>query len=184
MDFNVYKSKFSKLTKERQWIFPALTILTISQLFSLFMLFHKKDRIVLIPPISKHPMWIEDYAVSETYLEQMGMFVGGLLLSNSANSVKSKMDITLQYTHPSAYSTIRQYLIGEEEHLKKHQGSYCFHVQATQLDRNNHTILLLGERESYVGGKCVDRSKEAYRLSFEFNHGKYLLSSCVKEKVV
>lgn len=182
MDKNVYISKLLKLSRQKDYLLPAVVILSACQLLSLFLIMHKKERIVIVPPVVSQPFWVDDYAVSPTYLEQMGSLMGSLLLSNSAESLSAHREMILRLVHPSGYTTIRQYLIGEEEHLKKHHGNYHFHVQETKLNVPKHTIVLTGTRESYVSGKCVDQAKESYIFRFKFYNGRYLLVSCEKEE--
>lgn len=182
MRTDYYKSKLISVLKQRDFILPALLILTFSQLLSIVFIFCKKERVILVPPVMSQPVWIDGYRVSQTYLMQMGLFLGQLLLSNSAQSILAQMDTVLRYVHPAAYTTVRQYLIREGEHLKKQQGSYHFHVQSTKIDLKTHSIALTGDRESYVGGRRIDAARETYRLTFQFNNGLYLLTACQKEE--
>ncbi len=182
MDTNIYVSKLMKLLKQQRILLPTLLILSGTQLLSVVFLFCKKERIVLVPPLVSQVMWIDGYAVSQTYLQHMGLFMGQLLLSNSAESIKVQMDTILRFVHPAAYTTIRHYLIGEEEHLKKQQGSYHFNVHDITVHGKNNSVTLTGDRESYIGGQCIDRAKETYTLTFKFHNGRYLLTRCQKEE--
>ena len=182
MDANIYVSKLLKLIKQQRILLPAVLVLAATQFLSIIFLFCKKERVVLVPPLISQVMWVDRYQVSQTYLQQMGLFMGQLLLSNSAESVKLQMDTILRFVHPAAYTTMRQYLIGEEEHLKKQQGSYHFNVHATEINPKTHSITLTGDRESFVGGKRIDQARESYTLTFKMNHGRYLLTRCQKEE--
>ncbi len=182
MRYTVYASRLLDLLKQRNLLLPLCTVLACSQLLSLVFLFCKKERVILIPPIVSQPMWIEERAVSSTYLEQMGLFIGQMLLSNTPTSVGLLRDTVLRYVHPGAYTQMRQQLIGEEAHLKKHQGSYHFHLNSVHVEPANHSVVLHGDRENYIGGKCVERARETYRLTFAFSKGRYLLTGCVKEE--
>ena len=116
---------------------PICLVLSICELITLGFLFLKKERVILIPPIVKQPMWIDGYAVSPTYLEQMGVFLGQMLLSNSIESLQANRDMLLRFVHPSVYTHFRQHLIEEEQHLQKHQGSYHFHICHVTTDLSN-----------------------------------------------
>ena len=179
---SVYVSKLMNITKQRDFLLPTCAVLAVTQCLTIGFLFFKKERVILIPPIMQQPVWIDGYAVSPTYLEQMGVFLGQTLLSNSVQSLQAMRDMLLRYVHPSVYTEIRQHLIQEEEHLKKQQGSYHFHVSKVSLDMGANSVLLEGQRESYIGGQRVEQANEAYRLTFSFCHGRYLLTGCVKEK--
>ena len=182
MDTRVYTTKLLKLIKQQRILFPAVLILSATQFLSVIFLFCKKDRIILVPPLLSQVMWIEGYQVSQTYLQQMGLFMGQLLLSNSALSVKAQMETILRFVHPAAYTTMRQHLIGEEEHLKKQQGSYHFNIHDITVNPQHHSVTLTGDRESYVGGKRIDQARESYTLKFKMSHGRYLLTHCQKEE--
>lgn len=182
MDTNIYMNKLMRLLKQQRILLPAVLILSATQLLSVIFLFCKKERVVLVPPLVSQVMWVDKYQVSQTYLQQMGLFMGQLLLSNSAESVKLQMETILRFVHPASYTTLRQYLIGEEEHLKKQQGSYHFNIHAIEVHPQTHSVTLTGDRESYVGGKRIDQARESYTLTFKMNHGRYLLTRCQKEE--
>lgn len=182
MDTSIYVNKLMRLLKQQRILLPTLMILSVTQLLSVIFLFCKKERVILVPPLVSQVMWVDGYQVSQTYLQQMGLFMGQLLLSNSAESVKLQMDTILRFVHPAAYTTVRQYLIGEEEHLKKQQGSYHFNISAIEVHPQKHSVTLIGDRQSYVGGKRIDQARESYILTFKMNHGRYLLTSCQKEE--
>lgn len=182
MESSVYISKLLNVTKQRDVLLPLCAVLAISQLLMLGFLFVKKERIILIPPVASQPMWIDGYAVSPTYLEQMGVFLGQTLLSNSATSLQAGREMLLRFVHPSVYTHFRQHLIQEEEHLKKHQGSYHFHVRKVSVHMGTNSVVLEGDRASYIGDKRTDQAQETYRLTFAFSNGRYLLTACTKEK--
>lgn len=163
---------------------PTCFFLSLSQLFMIFFYFSKKERVILVPPVMKQPVWIDGFSVSKTYLEQMGLFLGHMLLSNSATSVAAQRETLLRYVHPKAYTHIRQYLIEEEEHLKKHGGSYHFHIRQVFVDMGKGEVILNGDRESYIAGRRIDSDRESYKLTFHCSHGRYLLVGCEKIKLV
>ncbi len=182
MRSSVYVSKLLAVTKQRDVLLPMCAVLSVTQLLTLAFLFFKKERIILIPPIASQPMWIDGYAVSPTYLEQMGVFLGQTLLSNSVQSLQAGRDMLLRFVHPSVYTQFRQHLIQEEAHLLKQQGSYHFHLCSATVDVNTNSVLLEGDRASYIGDKRIDQAREKYRLTFAFAHGRYLLTGCTKEE--
>ena len=119
MRSSIYISKLLAVTKQRDFLFPTCAFLSVSQLLTLGFLFFKKERVILIPPVVSQPMWIDGYAVSSTYLEQMGVFFGQMLLSNSVQSLQARRDMVLRFVHPSVYTHFRHRLIQEEVHLQK-----------------------------------------------------------------
>lgn len=181
MRSSIYISKLLAVTKQRDVLLPMCAILSVTQLLTLGFLFFKKERVILIPPVVNQPMWIDGYAVSPTYLEQMGVFLGQTLLSNSVQSLQAGRDMLLRFVHPSVYTHFRQHLIEEEAHLQKQQGSYHFHVCSVTVDPGTNSVLLEGDRASYIGDRRIDQAREKYRLTFAFSHGRYLLTGCTKE---
>lgn len=182
MRTSVYVSKLIALRKQRDILFWTGAVLSVTQLMTLGVLFFKKERVVLIPPVVNQPVWIDGYAVSPTYLEQMGVFLGQLLLSNSVQSLQGSRDMLLRFVHPSVYTHFRQHLIAEEAHLQKQQGSYHFDICNATTDVKTNSVLLEGDRASYIADRRIDQAREAYRLTFKFSNGRYLLTGCTKEK--
>ena len=50
------------------------------------------------------------------------------------------------------------------------------------VDPATNSVVLEGDRASYIGDKRIDQAHETYRLTFTFSHGRYLLIGCTKEK--
>ena len=126
--------------------------------------------------------WVEGNAVSATYLEQFGVFLGQLLLGKSAQSAPSQRSIILRHTDPSYAGIMRQKLLDEEEMLKKQNASYAFFPAEVRVDQGKMEVYLTGDRVAFAGGKQISLQKECYILSFVYSGSRLLLKGVSFER--
>jgi conjugal transfer pilus assembly protein TraE len=158
-------------------IFAALSILlavTIVLLSSL--LFLKRERIIIAPPIVEKEFWVDSKSVSPTYLEQFGYFLGQLLLGKSSYSAPTQRNMILRHTDPAFVGGLKQKLLQEEEMLQKQNASYIFFPVSLQVNPEKREVMLEGDRLFFVNGKQVSSEREGYILSFNFSGSRLLLS--------
>jgi conjugal transfer pilus assembly protein TraE len=158
-------------------IFLALTALLACSLVvqSLF-LFSKQERVVIVPSVVERSFWVERGKCSPTYLEEIGLFLAGMLLSKSASSLPSQREVVLRHADPSFATTIRKKLLEEEELLKRQNASYVFFTHRVSTDMKKMEVLVEGDRLMYVSGSRVSSQQEGYILSFAYSGGRVLLT--------
>ncbi len=159
-------------------IFAATTLLLASSvaILSCF-LFIKEERIVITPAVIEKSFWVENGAVSATYLEQFGVFLGQLLLNKSAQSAAEQRTIILRHTETSFYTKLRQRLIEEEQLLKNQSAAYVFYPTQVKVDNHKLTVKLTGDRQSFTGDKTLSSKTESYLLSFTYQNSRLFLTS-------
>ncbi len=158
-------------------IFAALAVLlSISLIIISTFLFLKKERVIIVPPTIEKEFWVDGKQISATYLEQIGYFLGQLLLSKSPYSSSSQRTILFRHSDPAFIGVLKQKLLSEEELLKKQNASYVFYPISIQTDLQKNQVLLEGDRVFYVSGKQVSSERESYLLSFRYTGSRLLLS--------
>lgn len=153
----------------------------IALVLSVF-LFFKRDRIVIVPPVIEKEFWVDAKHVSPTYLEQFGYFLGQLFLTKSSHSAASQRSIILRHTDPSYAGVLKQRLIEEEEILKKQSMSYVFYPFEIKVSPEQMSLLLIGDRLVFVGGKEVSKEREGYLLHFNYTGSRLLLTEISLDK--
>ena len=138
-------------------------------------LFLKQERTIVVPATVEKSFWVESNAVSATYVEQFGVFLGQLLLNKSHQSSGKQREILLRHSTPSFRSALNMKLIEEEKRLKKQTASYVFYPTEVEVGRSGYSARLIGDRAFYVGGKRVSSKREAYVLTFAWTGGRLLL---------
>ena len=124
MDRIFFERNLKNLLAQRNFLVGLSTLLAIGLILASSFLFFKTERIIVIPSIIEKEFWVDSNAVSATYLEQYGFFLGQLLLNKSANSADIHRTVLCRHTEPSYLAALKQRLIEEEETLKQQNASY------------------------------------------------------------
>src|SRR3984957_5845880 len=116
-------------------IFAALSLLLAITLILLSaLLFLKRERILVVPPVIEKEFWVDGKNISPTYLAQFGYFLGQLLLSKSSYSAASQRHLILRHADPAFVGILKHKLIEEEETLEKQNASYTFFPVSIQTN--------------------------------------------------
>ena len=166
MNLSTLTQQLQRATQQRNMLFPIAVLLGMSQTLSLVLLFWKDDRTVFVPPVLDKPFSIHGSSYSASYYEQMGLFLANLLLSKTAETADQQHQLLFKYVAPEILGVFKRDLLDEAESLKKDAAGYVFYPTETKVNLGNHSVLIKGERHTYVGAQRIDVSKEAYRLSF------------------
>ncbi len=141
------------------------------------LLFRKTERVIVIPATLEKEFWVEGLAVSPTYLEQMGCFVGDLLLTRSPASADMQLTILMRQVDPAFASILSSKLASELDKLKKDNASYVFFRTKVIVSPQNNSVILEGDRTLLLGDKALSTVRESYRLGFTNFGGRLLLAS-------
>jgi len=145
-------------------------------LLSIF-LFTKRERIIVVPPVIEKEFWVDSNQISPSYLEQIGLFIGQLILGKSSHSAAAQRAVLLRHVDPGFVGTLRKRLIEEEEILKKQNAAYVFYPIDIKTCLADMSLTLSGERLLFVAGSQVSSKKEEYTLCFSYEGARLLLKS-------
>jgi type IV conjugative transfer system protein TraE len=159
-------AQFQTILKQRNMLFPIVVLLGLSQLLLIILLFWKDDRTIFMPPVLDKPFYIHGSSYSASYYEQMGLFLANLLLTKTAETAEHQHQLLYKYVDPELLGVFKRDLMDEVETLQKDSAGYVFYPTETRVNLGTHSVLLKGERHTFVGAHRVDVSKEAYRLTF------------------
>lgn len=152
------------------------TLLVVALALSIFV-FSKSERTIIIPAVLEKEFWVDGTQVSPSYLEQMGCFVGDLLLTRSSSSADMQLTILMRQVSPEFSSMLSSKLAAEIAKLKKDNASYVFFRSKVIVDPQTLSVILEGDRSLILGDKILSNVHESYRLGFRNFGGKLLLSS-------
>ena len=165
------------LTVQRNIFLVIVFFLLVVTLALIALLFTKSERIVVVPPIVEKEFWVDGANVSATYLEQMGCFLGDLLLTRSSASADMQLTLAMRYTAPAFAGILSHKLSGELVKLRKDNASYVFFRTKVIVDPQNQIVTLEGDRSLFMGDKIISNARESYRLTFTNFGGRLLLAS-------
>ena len=172
----------------RYLLFQRNILLVFSSLLSValvvlsLLLFFRQERIVVVPPVVDKAFWVEQGAVSATYLEQYASFLAQLLLGKSESSAASNREIILRHTEPSFTGVLQKRLKEEEATLQKQHVAYVFYPELVDASPKSLQVTFWGERVIYAQDKRLSSTKEGYVLGFSYQSGRLLLKSLEKKE--
>jgi conjugal transfer pilus assembly protein TraE len=171
------------LTVQRNVFLAIVFFLIILTLVLSFLLFIKSERTIVVPAVVEKEFWVEGSSVSPSYLEQMGCFLGDLLLTRSPASADMQLTILMRQTAP-VFSHLLSIKLSEElVKLKKDNASYVFFKTNVIVDPQKQTVTLEGDRSLFLGDKVLSTEHECYRLCFVNFGGRLLLSSIERKEI-
>lgn len=182
MDRIFFERNLNSLIVQRNFLVGLSASLAISLILASSFLFFKTERIVVVPPVIEKEFWVDSQAISATYLEQFGLFLGGLLLNKSSHSADLQRVVLCRHTEPSYLAILKQKLVEEEEKLKKQNASYVFYLNNVFVNPDLLTVTLLGDRQFFIAGQQTSSENCGYTLQFTYKGARLLLNGISQEK--
>ena len=176
-------AQLQTILKQRNMLFPIVVILGVSQVLLILLLFWKDDRTIFMPPVLDKPFSLHGSSYSASYYEQMGVFLCNLLLIKTAETAEHQHHLLFKYVDPELLGVFKRDLMDEVETLKKDNAGYVFYPTEVKVNLGNQSVLIKGERHTYVGAQRIDVAKEAYRLMFVQRGHLLYLGNFQKETV-
>lgn len=165
------------LTLQRNIFLAIVFLLLLVMLVLSILLFRKTERVIVLPAVVEKEFWVEGANVSATYLEQMGCFIGDLLLTRSPASADMQLTILMRQISPEFLPILSNKLAAELTKLKKDNASYVFFRTKAVVDPYSLSVTLEGDRTLFLGDKVLSTSRESYRFGFTNFGGRLLLAS-------
>jgi len=133
-------------------------------------------RTVYVPPVINKSFWVEDQALSPAYLEQMSLFIAGLLLNVQPASAEYQLGVVKQYLDPRVSAELARKLDVAVQKTKKENVSTYFSFSRAKIDEANKRIALLGGLEVWFAGQRVSSRSTAFLLGFSYENGRFFLN--------
>lgn len=137
-------------------------------------LLNKQEKVIFLPPEINRSFWVTNKGASSEYLEEMSIFLIGLMLDQTPASSAVRRKLLLRYVSPSFYNDLYQRLTRQELEITEGNISTKFSPQTIEANKDN--VTLTGELSSFVADKLVSKEQASYELKFEHRGVKYLLT--------
>lgn len=131
-----------------------------------------EDRQTMVPPTIDKTFWVNKKRVSPEYLEQMGYFIGQLVLSATPDNVEYQTKVLLQYACPSAYGKLKTDQAVAGNALKRDSISTLFNTRLIQVDEKTLKAALTGTMTTWVSNKKAPDYAKTYLGKFEYQNGR------------
>ncbi len=130
------------------------------------------EKTVIVPAGLNKTFWITQDRASNEYLEQMGGFIGWLVLDVTPQSIDWKKQALLTYMAPDAAADMKTRIELEADRLKKLNASTYFVIQALAPDERNQSVGLAGQLRTQINGVNTSAVDKRYIVEFEQSGGK------------
>lgn len=165
------------LTVQRNVFVSLVFCLVFLAMILCILLFKKTEKVIVVPATIEKEFWVEGSRVSPSYLEQMGCFIGDLLLTRSPASADIQLTILMRQVDPSFAPRLGEKLSKELAKLKKDKASYVFFKTNVVVNPESLSVVLEGDRTLFLGDKVLSNARESYRLGFSNFGGRLQLAS-------
>lgn len=159
----------------------AIVLLSFTQLFSLYFMSSKKERICILPPDSRGQIWMQGSSVSQDLLKSYAVYFANLLMTKNPSNVAQCREDLLQFCSAEFYPKLRKELIKEEEEIKRGSLSQAFYYNKIQL--GNGVALIQGRYISQSGTRKIIDREAKIRLCFYLKNDRMYITSIEEVKV-
>ena len=165
----------------RTWQRIAVAVIAIDGLLALRLLsLDTREKTIVVPPVAYSDFWVKGAEVSPSYLEAMGRYFAGLMLTYDPSSFATQKDVVLRYTDPAAHGALEAQLTQDAERIKRERISQVFYPAQVRVRAESLQVAFSGDLASFVGQEPTDPRRATYVLQFT-NRGGQLYVASFKE---
>ena len=136
----------------------------------------RTHRETLIPPTVSRSFWVEDTKVSNSYLEEMGLFVLRNALDVTPNSADYQHQQILKYANPASFGVLQKELNANAMRMKELNVSTFFAVTAVTPNEAKQQVAFHGILSTLLGDKIINTENKVYTITFGMSNGKIHVS--------
>jgi conjugal transfer pilus assembly protein TraE len=171
MKNSLFTSRIAFLLRQRNFSLGISGILLISNVILSCAILLNDTKTILVPPELNRPIWIKNNSVSSSYIEEQAFFFASLFLNVSPEGASHQREIILRHVSSDAHEKVKQFLLSEENRLKKEGLSLSFKPTSIISSKNPMSCILSGILTGFIGERRVINEKKSYCFEFCFKNG-------------
>ena len=181
MDSRQYSSRLcNEAYWGRRWMLVAMLLALSNFALIGFALFNREQqRVILLPPKLERAVWLQGAEVSDSYLEQMAVYMVELSFSYHPENVHYRVRQFLRHAAPHAYAALADSMRRDADSVRRNNVSAVFHPKSVQLRAPQRKAVVSGLQTRMVGGKSLDQRELSVLVSF--SSGNDLLITQMQE---
>lgn len=137
-----------------------------------FFTIDRTHRETLVPPTISKTFWVEDDQVSDSYMEQMGLFILRNALDVTPVSAEYQARMILKYAAPASYGELERDLVANAKRMAREGVSTFFSVTGVTPDGQKRQVVFHGVLRTMLGDKTVSDVPKQYAIKFGQSNGK------------
>jgi len=127
----------------------------------------KKDRVIVVPPKIEKEVWLESNKVSDSYLEQMGIFFTTFAANMSPINAEYNSKVLAEYTDPSALAELKNEIASQGAYFKKNNITQAFFPESVKVNAEDRFVSVEGTAVRYVGSVKISQEKMVVNVRFK-----------------
>ena len=149
MKAHVLYCRLTHILRQRNALFTLVALLLMLNFVQAFTTLFKSHRVVVVPPTTTREFWVEGNRVSASYMEEMALFFGSLLLDVSPESAAYKRGLVLRNTVAEGYGALKAKLCEDERLLKKERVVTSFQPNTVKVfsDQINRDLIFISRSQ-------------------------------------
>jgi len=129
--------------------------------------FRSKDRIILVPPKMEKAAWVDQDKVSESYLEQTGVFFATFAGNMSPINAEYNAKLLLEHTVPTAAAELKNEVTSQAAYFKKNNVTQAFFPEGVKVDSEKNFVSIEGQVIRYVGSTKIAQERAIINVKFK-----------------
>ncbi len=144
-----------------------LTLVMAAALVVNTIFFRNKDRIIVVPPKVEKSVWVENDKVSESYLEQMGVFFATFAGNMSPVNAEYNAKVLAEYSNPQASAELKNEIASQGAYFKKNNITQAFFPETVKVDAAKNQVSVSGPAIRYIGSTKVSQENIIMTVRFK-----------------
>lgn len=176
MDFRYATQRLKQLIGQRNASFGILTLSLGINFVQALERLSVQEKIVVLPPQLHQEVWFQGSDVSDSLLEEWGLFFAGLLLNTSPSNIDFNVGIVLKHTDPESYQNLKLSFLNDKKEMEKNNTTTVFQVQKVDVNPKSLICQIHGLLSTFVGKERITQEEHTYEATFRvLSGGKVLL---------
>jgi len=177
MDTNIQKRNVDTLRNSNRLLSLALIALSVLLFVTVIGLIRSagREKVIVVPATIERPITVQGDQVSESYLEQWGLWVSHLILDVSYTSIEVTKNALLKYVHPASHGALSNKLEFEAQRLRRDASSSHFFPSHAVVSLKANAVAVVGQLDVYINERRTSSSTRAYAMEFDVSNGRLFL---------
>ncbi len=131
-----------------------------------------RDRTVVTPPVIEKSFWVTADSASDSYIQQMALWISSLVLDVTPDNIDYKASLLLQYAHPSLHGKLKERQTLSAQSMKRDNTSTYFVMQTIRTHPEKLAALMTGRFHTLINGNHVADQERNFFVRFQMDGGR------------
>lgn len=131
-----------------------------------------RDRTVITPPTIEKSFWLTADTASDSYIQQMTLWVSNLILDVTPDDIAYKAKLLLQFVHPDLHGKLKERQDLEAQRIKRDNTSTYFVMQTIRTHPEKLAAVISGRLHTLINGNRVADQEKNFLVRFAIDGGR------------